>query len=96
MVLCFLSVCLSVCPSNSYSKSFMTLRTDQLLIAYNKTVLLSLSGLGVMFLLIPVNVIISMKQRTLQTQLMRYKDSRLKLMNEILNGMKVCTFLLSW
>ena len=48
-----------------------------------------ITGLGVMLLLIPVNVIISMKQRKLQTDLMRYKDDRLKLMNEILNGMKV-------
>ncbi|CAC5389793.1 ABCC1 [Mytilus coruscus] len=48
-----------------------------------------LAGLGVMLLLIPVNIVISTKQRKLQADLMRYKDNRIKMMNEILSGMKV-------
>ncbi|XP_061183962.1 multidrug resistance-associated protein 1-like isoform X1 [Saccostrea echinata] len=48
-----------------------------------------LAGLGLMLLLIPVNAVISMKQRKLQIDLMKFKDKRLKLMSEVLNGMKV-------
>lgn len=48
-----------------------------------------LAGLGVMILLIPLNGFISIKQRKLQVSLMTFKDQRLKLMNEVLNGMKV-------
>ncbi|XP_063439571.1 multidrug resistance-associated protein 1-like isoform X1 [Mytilus trossulus] len=48
-----------------------------------------LAGLAVMILLIPINGAISVKQRNMQTALMRYKDARLKLMNEVLSGIKV-------
>lgn len=48
-----------------------------------------LTGLALMLLLIPVNAVISMKQRKLQVDLMKFKDKRLKLMSEVLNGMKV-------
>ncbi|XP_063421679.1 multidrug resistance-associated protein 1-like [Mytilus trossulus] len=48
-----------------------------------------LAGVGVMLLLIPINIVISTKQRKLQADLMRYKDNRIKMMNEILSGMKV-------
>lgn len=48
-----------------------------------------LAGLALMLLLIPVNAVISMKQRKLQVDLMKFKDKRLKLMSEVLNGMKV-------
>ncbi|XP_052061601.1 multidrug resistance-associated protein 1-like [Mytilus californianus] len=48
-----------------------------------------LAGLAVMILLIPLNAAISVKQRNMQTALMRYKDARLKLMNEVLSGIKV-------
>ena len=44
-----------------------------------------------MILLIPINGAISVKQRNMQTALMRYKDARLKLMNEVLSGIKVWT-----
>lgn len=47
------------------------------------------AGLGVMFLLVPFNFWISIKQRRLQFTQMKLKDSRIKLLNEILNGMKV-------
>nr|XP_022323792.1 multidrug resistance-associated protein 1-like isoform X1 [Crassostrea virginica]XP_022323793.1 multidrug resistance-associated protein 1-like isoform X1 [Crassostrea virginica]XP_022323794.1 multidrug resistance-associated protein 1-like isoform X1 [Crassostrea virginica] len=48
-----------------------------------------LAGLGLMLLLIPFNAVISMKQRKLQVDLMKFKDKRLKLMSEVLSGMKV-------
>uniref|UniRef100_A0A8D0F9M8 Canalicular multispecific organic anion transporter 2 n=1 Tax=Strix occidentalis caurina TaxID=311401 RepID=A0A8D0F9M8_STROC len=48
-----------------------------------------LAGVAVMVLLIPFNSAIAMKTRAFQVEQMRYKDSRIKLMNEILGGMKV-------
>uniref|UniRef100_A0A8D0EF95 ABC-type glutathione-S-conjugate transporter n=1 Tax=Salvator merianae TaxID=96440 RepID=A0A8D0EF95_SALMN len=48
-----------------------------------------LAGVAVMVLLIPFNAVIAMKTRAFQVEQMRYKDSRIKLMNEILNGIKV-------
>uniref|UniRef100_A0A915IMN4 ABC transmembrane type-1 domain-containing protein n=1 Tax=Romanomermis culicivorax TaxID=13658 RepID=A0A915IMN4_ROMCU len=46
-------------------------------------------GSIVMFLLIPINFWLSSKQRKYQIMQMRYKDERIKITNEILNGMKV-------
>ncbi|KAF5902976.1 canalicular multispecific organic anion transporter 2 isoform X2, partial [Clarias magur] len=48
-----------------------------------------LAGVAVMVLLIPFNAVIAMKTRAYQVEQMQYKDARIKLMNEILNGMKV-------
>ncbi|KAJ7984782.1 hypothetical protein DPEC_G00358350 [Dallia pectoralis] len=48
-----------------------------------------LAGVAVMILLIPFNAAIAMKTRAYQVEQMQYKDSRIKLMNEILNGIKV-------
>ncbi|XP_060620764.2 ATP-binding cassette sub-family C member 3 isoform X1 [Anolis sagrei] len=48
-----------------------------------------LAGVAVMVLLIPLNAVIAMKTRAFQVEQMRYKDSRIKLMNEILSGIKV-------
>ncbi|XP_062330079.1 ATP-binding cassette sub-family C member 3 isoform X3 [Osmerus eperlanus] len=48
-----------------------------------------LAGVAVMVLLIPLNAAIAVKTRAFQVEQMRYKDSRIKLMNEILNGIKV-------
>ncbi|XP_071392423.1 ATP-binding cassette sub-family C member 3 isoform X3 [Centroberyx affinis] len=48
-----------------------------------------LAGVAVMILLIPFNAAIAMKTRAYQVELMQYKDARIKLMNEILNGIKV-------
>ncbi|XP_076209731.1 ATP-binding cassette sub-family C member 3 isoform X1 [Aptenodytes patagonicus] len=48
-----------------------------------------LAGVAVMVLLIPFNSAIAMKTRRFQVEQMRYKDSRIKLMNEILGGIKV-------
>ena len=49
-----------------------------------------MAGLGVMILLIPINAIIASKVRTLQLAQMKNKDNRVKMMNEILSGVKVC------
>ncbi|NXC45150.1 MRP3 protein, partial [Penelope pileata] len=48
-----------------------------------------LAGVAVMVLLIPFNSAIAIKTRAFQVEQMRYKDSRIKLMNEILGGIKV-------
>lgn len=48
-----------------------------------------LAGMAIMVLLIPLNGFLAMKSRQLQMQQMKLKDARLKLMNEILSGMKV-------
>ncbi|XP_048869139.1 ATP-binding cassette sub-family C member 3 isoform X2 [Brienomyrus brachyistius] len=48
-----------------------------------------LAGVAVMILLIPLNAAIAVKTRAFQVEQMQYKDSRIKLMNEILNGIKV-------
>lgn len=51
-----------------------------------------LAGLAVMIVLIPVNGLIANRVKTLQIRQMKYKDERVKLMNEVLNGIKVSTF----
>ncbi|XP_052070953.1 multidrug resistance-associated protein 1-like isoform X2 [Mytilus californianus] len=48
-----------------------------------------LAGFGVMVLLIPINAVIAKKSRDLQMKQMGLKDKRIKLMNEVLNGIKV-------
>ncbi|XP_072838914.2 multidrug resistance-associated protein 1 [Pogona vitticeps] len=48
-----------------------------------------LAGVAVMLLLVPVNAVIAMKTKTYQVAYMKSKDNRIKLMNEILNGIKV-------
>ncbi|XP_069939628.1 multidrug resistance-associated protein 1 isoform X5 [Cherax quadricarinatus] len=48
-----------------------------------------LAGLAVMIVLIPVNGVIANKTKQLQLSQMKNKDHRVKLMNEILNGIKV-------
>lgn len=47
------------------------------------------AGLAVMIILIPVNGLIANKVKTLQIKQMKNKDERVKLMNEVLNGIKV-------
>ena len=46
-----------------------------------------------MVLMIPVNAALATWSRKLQVKQMALKDSRIKLVNELLNGIKVC---LSW
>lgn len=48
-----------------------------------------LAGVAVMILLVPVNAVIAMKTKKYQVVQMKCKDNRIKLMNEILNGIKV-------
>ncbi|XP_010618468.1 canalicular multispecific organic anion transporter 2 isoform X1 [Fukomys damarensis] len=48
-----------------------------------------LAGVALMVLLIPINSALAMKMRTYQVQQMKFKDSRIKLMSEILAGIKV-------
>lgn len=48
-----------------------------------------LAGLAVMVLMVPINALLATKARKLQIQNMKYKDKRMKIMNEILNGIKI-------
>lgn len=48
------------------------------------------AGLGVMILLIPINGVLANATKKLQIKQMKYKDKRVKMMNEILSGIKVC------
>ncbi|KAK9303949.1 hypothetical protein QLX08_004533 [Tetragonisca angustula] len=48
-----------------------------------------LAGLAVLLILIPINVLITNRLKTLQIRQMKHKDERVKLMNEVLNGIKV-------
>ena len=48
-----------------------------------------LAGLLMMILLIPLNLVISRFQKKLELSQMKTKDQRVKMMNEILNGIKV-------
>ncbi|KAF9912121.1 hypothetical protein BX616_010415, partial [Lobosporangium transversale] len=47
------------------------------------------AGLGVMILMIPLNARLGIIQQRFQEKHMTYKDSRIKLMNELLNGIRV-------
>lgn len=47
------------------------------------------AGIGVMVCLIPLNAFIAKKMRSFNALQMKFKDSRIKLMAEILNGIKV-------
>lgn len=48
-----------------------------------------LAGFAVMILLIPLNVFIVRQSKKLQVKQMKDKDERVKMMNEVLNGIKV-------
>ncbi|CAK8684757.1 unnamed protein product [Clavelina lepadiformis] len=47
------------------------------------------AGFGVMILLFPINGIIASKAHKYQVEQMKLKDERIKIMNEVLNGIKV-------
>lgn len=51
-----------------------------------------LAGVGVMVLLVPVNGVLAMKNRQIQFKNMKFKDKRLKIMNEILSGIKILKY----
>ncbi|XP_039995158.1 canalicular multispecific organic anion transporter 1 [Xiphias gladius] len=48
-----------------------------------------LAGLAVMVLMVPINGLLATKARKIQIENMKFKDKRLKIMNEILNGIKI-------
>ena len=48
-----------------------------------------MSGMVVMFMLFPINFVITMIIRKWQVEQMHYKDERTKMVNEVLNGIKV-------
>jgi ABC-type multidrug transport system fused ATPase/permease subunit len=49
----------------------------------------TLAGVLVMLILMPINGFVATRLRLLQTALMKLKDKRIKLMNEILSGIRV-------
>ncbi|XP_032889972.1 canalicular multispecific organic anion transporter 1 [Amblyraja radiata] len=51
-----------------------------------------LAGFAVMILLIPINGFLASKSRALEVKNMKHKDRRMKLMTDILNGIKVMKF----
>ncbi|KAM6956767.1 ATP-binding cassette sub-family C member 2 [Aplochiton taeniatus] len=48
-----------------------------------------LAGLAVMVLMVPINGLLATKSRTFQIKNMEFKDKRMKIMNELLNGIKI-------
>ncbi|XP_026706940.1 canalicular multispecific organic anion transporter 1 isoform X1 [Athene cunicularia] len=48
-----------------------------------------LAGIAVMVLLIPINAFLVAKSKTIQVRNMKNKDERMKIMSEILNGIKI-------
>uniref|UniRef100_A0A8C6SSY5 Uncharacterized protein n=1 Tax=Neogobius melanostomus TaxID=47308 RepID=A0A8C6SSY5_9GOBI len=48
-----------------------------------------LAGLAVMVLMAPINGLLATKARSIQVDNMKYKDKRLKIMNEVLSGIKI-------
>ncbi|XP_063347264.1 ATP-binding cassette sub-family C member 2-like [Pelmatolapia mariae] len=48
-----------------------------------------LAGLGVMVLMVPINGFLATKARKIQIENMKFKDKRMKIMNELLNGVKI-------
>ncbi|KAK0042761.1 multidrug resistance-associated protein 1 [Biomphalaria pfeifferi] len=63
--------------------------TVSLYLLYNVLGISMFAGAAFLVLLIPANGVISSKMGTFQTQLMAFKDQRLKMMNELLTGMKI-------
>ncbi|XP_036920078.1 ATP-binding cassette sub-family C member 2 [Sturnira hondurensis] len=51
-----------------------------------------LAGVAVLLVLIPANGIIAVKNKAIQVKNMKEKDRRLKIMNEILNGIKILKY----
>ena len=48
------------------------------------------AGVGIMIALIPINAWLGSWRRRLHVKQMAYKDFRTKVINEVLNGIKVC------
>ena len=49
------------------------------------------AGFAIMVLMIPINAVIAAYSRKLQLKQMIFKDSRIKLINEVLNGIQVAS-----
>ena len=49
------------------------------------------AGVGIMVLLVPLNIVVGKQVEKLQVKQMRFKDERVKAINEILSGIKVCS-----
>lgn len=47
------------------------------------------AGFGMMVVMIPLNAVLASRAHKLQVKQMKEKDSRIKLVNEVLNGIKV-------
>ncbi|XP_071114641.1 multidrug resistance-associated protein 1-like [Haliotis cracherodii] len=47
------------------------------------------AGMAVLFVLLPVNTIATFKWKKYETELMQQKDKRMKMMHEVLNGIKI-------
>nr|XP_055026726.1 ATP-binding cassette sub-family C member 2-like isoform X1 [Misgurnus anguillicaudatus] len=52
----------------------------------------SLAGLLVMVLMVPINGWLATKSKNLQVKNMKFKDKRMKIVNDILNGIKILKF----
>lgn len=52
-----------------------------------------LAGLGLMVLMIPANAWLIRQNRSLRITQMKYKDERIKTMNEVFSGVKVSRLL---
>ena len=52
----------------------------------------ALLGVATMIIFIPINLILANRVKKLQTAKLKIQDSRIKMMNEILSGMKVIKF----
>ena len=48
------------------------------------------AGFAIMVVMMPLNGIVAAKQRNLQIAQMKLKDERIKMMNEVLSGVRVC------
>lgn len=61
-----------------------------LILLWQQLGLATLGGIGVMIIfVIPINVFITNKLKQIYARLMKVKDIRVKLINEILNGIKI-------
>lgn len=48
-----------------------------------------MAGLAVLVIVIPINSVIANKVKKLQMKQLKFKDERVKVVNEVLNGIKV-------
>ncbi|XP_055108623.2 multidrug resistance-associated protein 1-like isoform X4 [Symphalangus syndactylus] len=93
-VLLFITACLQTLVLHQYFHicfvSGMRIKTAVIGAVYRKNLGPSVfAGVAVMVLMVPVNAVMAMKTKMYQVAHMKSKDNRIKLMNEILNGIKV-------